>query len=187
MSFENDEEAGGLKFNIYLPDTSRPDSDGQVEVLEYEEGEYRPNDIENCKAEVAAKMSYWNEKYGLSIYWLAHEEAQYRNWSASQYVALLTADEKISEWKAKVRVEALEDFLVYKDNIGKAERAVQLCKGAFESFKKVADLLATADRMDHQERNAAGSIAREEEGKPKPTNDDVRAAFAKRGKPRIKS
>lgn len=183
---EEENQEVGLEFRLFIPNLQTMDGMGTDEQLVYQEARYDPSDLDNCKAETAAGMSYWNEKYGQAIMWVECAEARYRNWVATEFV--LAMETASAEWKAKAVVESKREFLTHKASIAEAKRCEQLCKGAFESFKRNVDLLRTFDSMEKMEWNAAGNIARGTDKrsapfsarKPMPTPEEMKEAMKRK-------
>ena len=131
------------------------------EEVVYLETDFQIMDWAKEATENAAKMAYWNRLYADASYQLAMEDAAYRKWRGASLTKLLEKDPRLSEWKAMAEIEGTEEFLQMKERIADADRASQLCKGAFETYAAKGRMLEAHLRREAAEWTAAGRIGME--------------------------
>ena len=130
------------------------DLDGMDINLNLEEMTIR--DISSEQSQIASKMAWWGavEAYAASKQFAL--VAMYRNWRASYSKAILEREPKLAEWKVKAQIEADDQFVDIKKEIGEAERVVLLARRTYGALEKMANQLQSIGAAKRGEMKLTG-------------------------------
>lgn len=77
--------------------------------------------IDEGMIDISSKIAWYGELLGAAEKEKIRADSEYRHWYAKQLQEIQTKEEKVSEWKAKSKVEAMKEFIAFKTAIGAAE------------------------------------------------------------------
>lgn len=98
-------------------------------------------DLDEEMDRVSAQLGYWGAVLAAAKKEQIKVDASYRRFRAISLDSILKKDSKLSEWKVKAKIEALDGFVQYKDAIAQAEENVELCAAMVRAFDKKANTL----------------------------------------------
>ena len=119
-------------------------------------------DVDKDMREVSAQISFYGKLLGAAEKARDRSDAAYRAWKGNQLGAVVKADPKLAEWKAKAAVEAMPKFAQFKaqaaEYTGWITSLYWLCK----SLTHKAEILRTLGATMRSEMAATGMTTKRE-------------------------
>jgi hypothetical protein len=126
------------------PGTARLKVDGEEIVFNSDTLLYHPERVETDTVTIASAINLWGQHLAKAEEQKLMVDAEYRDWRAKQTNDLLAKDPKLSEWKAKAKIEAMERFLLFKTGIATAERNVHALRAVGDALRAKLQVLLVA-------------------------------------------
>ena len=117
-------------------------------------------DLNEDMDRVAPMIGWTGEIWGEAKAAVIIVDAEYRQWRATQVKALLDADPKMSEWKAKAAVEASAGFMKHKEAIAATQRNEVLMATVVAGFKHKSEQLRSRGAQLRAELESTGMTTR---------------------------
>lgn len=125
-------------------------------------------DPESERYETASLIAHWGIIQASADEALERRKAELDNWYAKTVVACIEKDPKISEFKAKQRVEALDAYLQQCHAVASAKSLSDKISAVYKGFVKKHDILCSiVNRENSEYRNSSGDIGRDSKNDPR--------------------
>jgi len=119
-------------------------------------------DVDDSMKKIGYNTAYWGRQLAKAERELALCEIQYRNWRAKETEKILSENEKIAEWKAKVLLESSNIFVKFKEAIVNAEFNVNVLNRFFQAINNNAFILPSRGKREFELEKNYGIVTKGE-------------------------